>query len=79
MTDLSIAEERDAILRAAEYAPAVSHLPIAPGLLGWWTPGGWYVCSLDASRIFARGCTLPRGSTAVWTGEPTGVCLICSK
>jgi hypothetical protein len=72
-------DERDAILRAAEYAPVHPVGPIALGLAGWWTPAGWFVCARDVARINERGCRLPAGSDACWEDSPRGVCVVCES
>jgi hypothetical protein len=78
MTD-EAREERERILAALEHAPQDAGR-IAPGLRGWWTPAGWYVCAHCAGRILARGSVAAtRGSTAVWADQaaPYGVCVGC--
>lgn len=65
--------ELDYLKRAIEYAPKV-----ASDLLGWQTPrDSLFICSTCAGRILARGCALPRGSTAVWLHHLyTGKCCL---
>lgn len=71
-------EERARLMTALEHAPENGG-KIAPGLRGWWTPAGWWICARCTARILARGCSLPRGSGPVWEGEanPYGVCVGC--
>lgn len=66
--------------RAIEHAPAEPG-PRAPGLLGWWTPDRVFVCAHCTGRMIRRGCSIPRGSTAVWDGDTLdvpGACVTCS-
>lgn len=72
-------DERSRIMTALEHAPKDGG-KTAPGLRGWWTPAGWWICAKCAARILARGCALPpRGSRPVWEDEakPYGVCVGC--
>lgn len=72
--EVTLAELR----RAVEYAPLTA--AYAENLHGWRTPDGLYICASHVARIFARGCTIPRGSSPVWTDEATtrgGVCCLC--
>lgn len=71
-------ETLDYLMSAIEHAPkSTGH--IADDLRGWWTADGWYVCSVCASRIIARGCRLPKDSVPVWASrpEPYGECCCC--
>jgi hypothetical protein len=64
--------------RAILFAPKVAKT-IAPGLLGWWTRDGAFICASCAGRIFARGCSLPPNIESCWLGDPYGVCCTCRK
>lgn len=71
------ASERDYIVRALEYAPIEG--PAAADLLGFWTPAGWFLCSLCSARMTARGCAIPKGSAPAWKDQPFGVCVGCES
>jgi hypothetical protein len=55
------------------YAPPAGKT--AKGLAGWILPDGTQVCPSCAARIFGRGFTLPRGSTAQW--DDSGLPIQC--
>lgn len=45
---------------------------VAPDLLGWRTKLKNLLCVSCAGRILARGCSIPQGSTPIWTGQEWG-------
>ena len=78
MTSVTLTPEAVAIREAIEFAP-LDGTKTAEGLLGLWTPEGWYVCAPCVGRITARGCGYAlKGATQVWSDAPVyGVCLCC--
>jgi len=62
--------EIEEIVRWLAHAPPADGLTIAPGLIGWRTPGGNFLCARCAARIFARGGTVPKHSNPVWHDSP---------
>ena len=67
------------LLDILKYAPKAPATAPADGLVAWRLPeDAGFVCAHCAGRIFARGCRLPQGVTAVWsdTVEAPIVCAL---
>lgn len=69
----AVEAERTTIREQLEYAPRAQ--PRTSTVVGWTTPLGNYLCVECAGRILARGCSLPRGSVALW--EPATASSSC--